>query len=334
MKKIRTALCSFGMSGEVFHGPLLSYDAHYEIVKILERTKEKSKVKYPEASIVRSYEEILEDPSMDLVIVNTPHQLHYPMAKEALKRGKHVVVEKPFTVTTGEGQELIELAKQKGRVLTVFHNKRLEGDFKTIVQLIESKKLGELTSFKARFDRYKPTIGPKKWKEEDPLAGGILYDLGSHLIDQALYLFGTPKKIEADLRIERASSNVIDAFDISLEYKNGFKVELGASSLVQNPGPKFLVEGTLGTFIKNGVDPQEEDLKNGKLPGFSNWGKEAKEDKGILTYVNGDREAISTMLGSYENFYANLSQAIVEREPLLVLPDEALDVIKLIEQCK
>jgi scyllo-inositol 2-dehydrogenase (NADP+) len=319
------------MSGEVFHAPILNTLPEFELSSILERTKSNSEDHYPEAEIVRTFEALLSDQELELIIVNTPNPLHYEMAKAGLAAGKHVVVEKPFTVTAKEGKELIDLASKKGLVISVFHNKRFEGDFHTINGLIKTGRIGNVKTFKSRFDRFKPVVGPKKWKESPQPGAGILYDLGSHLIDQALYLFGEPESIDADLRVEREDGKVVDAFDLVFHYPTLTAI-LSAQMMDASMGPKFELMGEKGEYVKYGTDPQEGMLKNGGRPGMENWAKDPKENWGTFTPVDGEPEQIPTIRGDYEAFYQNIFSAIRKGEELTVTPEEALRVVEIIEK--
>jgi predicted dehydrogenase len=252
------------------------------------------------------------------------------MCKQALLHGKHVVLEKPFTVTVEEGRGLIELAKEKGLVLSVYHNRRFDSGHKTVKEILDKKLLGDLKVFEAHFDRFRPEIGPKKWKEAVNPGAGILYDLGSHLIDEALCLFGMPVSIFADLQIQRKNGEVVDYFDIKLSY-NSFTVKLLAGMLMKEPGPKYILHGNAGSYLKYGNDPQEEQLIKGIFPNSPEYGIENKSNWGILNNENG-RGAYPTKIGSYQDFYENIYQVITSGGKLLVSPEQALDVIFLIEK--
>ena len=334
-KTIQTALASFGMSGLVFHGPSLKANPGFQISKILERSKNLSAADYPKATIVRDFEEILADPSIELVIVNTPDYLHYDMCKQALAAGKHVVVEKPFTQTVEQANELIALAKEKDLVLTVYQNRRWDGDFLTVKKLLEDKALGRLVEFESHFDRYRNFIQPDTWKEEGIDRVGVLYNLGSHMVDQVLNLFGMPKSVTAHLATLRTNGRVPDYYDIRLQY-DGFAALLKSSYLVREPGPRYSLHGTLGSFQKWGIDLQEEALKAGKLPGRADWGKEPQDAWGLLhTEKDGQviREHIETIPGNYPMFYENLYEAIVNGADLLVKPEESRDCLQVLEAC-
>ena len=325
LQPIKTALASFGMSGRVFHGPFLKAYDEYDVVKIFERSKEESKTMFPDAEIVRPFDSILNDPKIELVIINTPNYLHYEMTKQVLLAEKHVVVEKPFTTTVKEGEELIQLAEQKQLSLAVYHNRRWDSDFITIKKLIENGELGHVSHYEAHFDRHRPEIGPKKWKETQFDGAGIVYDLGSHLIDQALVLFGLPDEIDADIQIQRKNGTVPDYFKINLRYQD-LEVILTAGMLVKNPGPKYIIKGEKGNFIKYGQDTQEQALINGASPLDPHLGEEPQELWGKL---NGT--SIPSVKGDYGFFYRRLYESIRENKKAPVLPTEALNVIKLIE---
>ena len=334
MEKVyNVALASFGMSGRVFHGPLLKVHPGFAVKKVLERTKNLSREMFPEAVIVRKYEEILEDGDIDLVVVNTPDHLHYEMAKAALEAGKHVVVEKPFTIRSEEADEPIGLAKEKGKVLTVFQNRRWDNDFLTVRKVLREGWLGRTVELISFFDRYRKEVRPHSWKDQDEVSTGSIYNLGSHLIDQALVLFDMPEALFADLRIVRENTHVNDYFDVLLYYP-GMRVILKHSYLAMQPGPRFMVHGDEGSYIKYGVDPQEAQLDAGVLPGTPGFGVEEKEawgtllSDGELSY-NGKYQ---TVPGNYPAFYGNLYGVLEGEEEPAVKPEEARDVIRVIEK--
>jgi scyllo-inositol 2-dehydrogenase (NADP+) len=330
---VQTAIASFGMSGQVFHGPFLKVNPRFQVRIIVERSKMISKTLFPEADIVRSFEEILSDREVELVIVNTPDSFHYEMARMALQAGKHVVVEKPFTFRLEEADDLIRLAEEKGKLLTVYQNRRWDGDFMTVKKILQSGVLGNLVEFESHFDRYRPFIAPSTWKEEEGNYTGVLYNLGSHMVDQALALFGMPEAVTAHLRIIRNEGKVIDYYDIRMQYA-AFAALLKCSYLVKEEGPRYILHGTNGSFLKWGIDPQEEILKTGVLPGGDSWGKEPEDKWGILHVQDnnaGQIQRIATEKGQYQSFYDNLFQAIRYGQPLAVKPREARDGIRILE---
>lgn len=332
MEPVKTALCAYGMSGLVFHGPLLETNPRFEITKILERKKQESKGKHPSATIVRYYDEILEDPDIELIIVNTPDQYHFSMVAQAIESGKHVVVEKPFALRSSHADELIHAARQKGVILTVFQNRRWDGDFLTVQKVMKEGLLGRIVEFESHFDRYRNYI-QDSWKDHRSSGSGTLYNLGSHLIDQALQLFGMPERIFCDVRNLRKGAEVDDSFDLFMYYES-VKCLLRASYLVREPGPRFTLHGERGSFHKWHIDPQEEDLKNGGDPSAPDWGKEPESHRGLIhTEINGKviREHYDTIPGNYNLFYNNLYDVIREGSSLLVKPEEARNVIRIIE---
>ena len=335
-KPIITAIASFGMSGVVFQGPALKiYPQKFKIHKILERTKNVSAERYPEATIVRSYDEILNDPTVELVIVNTPDYLHSDMAKKAIEAGKHIVVEKPFTKTSDDARELIALAKKKGVILTVYQSRRLDNGFQTVKKIVAEKLLGRIVEYEAHYDRYRNFIQEGSWKEDGDERTGVLFNLGSHIVDQCLVLFGVPNAVTAHLNVLRTSGRTTDNFDIRLHY-NHFNAILRSSYLVRELGPQYVLHGTEGSFTKMGSDPQEEMLKLHHLPNEPKWGEDLQSDWGILnTTINGlhFHGKIETIAGNYANFYFNLHEAIREGKELMVKPEEALTTIRILEAC-
>jgi predicted dehydrogenase len=335
MKPIVTAICSFGMSGQVFHGPALKILPQFKIHKILERNHRYSEKFYPQATIVKDFEKILHDPVVELVIVNTPDYLHYEMAKMAMEAGKHVVVEKPFAKTSVEAAELIHIAKQNGVLLTVYQNRRLDGGFLTVKKVLENKILGRIVEYECHYDRYRNFIQEGSWKEDGDERTGVLFNLGPHIVDQALVLFGKPKAVTSHLSVLRTGGRTTDHFDIRLHY-NGFDATLRCSYLVREMGPQFIVHGTEGSFVKMATDPQEEMLKMNRFPDEPGWGKEPQSDWGTLnTNLNGlhVEGKIETIPGNYSRFYSNLYEAIREGSNLMVQPEEALMTIRILETC-
>jgi scyllo-inositol 2-dehydrogenase (NADP+) len=329
-------LASFGMSAKVFHAPFLAQHRGYTIKRIVERSTSEAHIVYPLAIVSRSFQDILDDPDIDLVVVNTPDHTHFELAKKSLEAGKHVVVEKPFTQTVQEAQLLIDLALRHNRILTVFHNRRWDGDFLTVREIIHKHTLGRLVEFEARWDRYRNFIQPGSWKEDASTGTGLLYNLGSHLIDQALVLFGMPTAVTAHLKILRAGGSVDDWFDVRLHHAE-VNVALKASYLAIQPGPRFLLHGTKGSFIKHGIDPQEAALNRGRSPLEADWGSEPEESWGVLSTENNgvvSRKKIETVRGNYGAFYDNLYESITRGKELAVTPGDALNVIAVIEAAK
>lgn len=332
---VKTALASFGMSGKVFHGPLLKVNQGFDVLAVLERSKELSKSLFPDAQIVRSYHEILENPAVELVVVNTPDRLHYEMAKAAINAGKHVVVEKPATLLSRETEELIRLSQNKNVLFTVFQNRRWDADFRTVQSVVKEAKFGRLIEFESHFDRYRTYIAPDTWKETGDEYTGVLYNLGSHMVDQAVVLFGKPQAVTAHLKAVRTHGVVSDYYDIRLEY-NGFSALLKCSYLVKAPGPRYTIHGEYGTFYKFGIDGQEDLLKAGHLPQGDDWGREAQDEWGTLVYEENGEDVemlVESLPGNYNLFYDNVFDVLRKGAELQVKPEQVVTAIKILEAC-
>ena len=323
------------MSGEIFHAPLLAVNPGFELSMVLQRNSDKAKQRYPHTKIARTLDEVISDTDVELVVINTPNDSHYQFATKALESGKHVIVEKPFTVTTKEADTLIALAKKTNRQLTVFQNRRWDGDFMTVQKVVDNKWVGKIAEFELHYDRYRNYIEANTWKEEQGPGSGILYNLGSHMLDQVLVLFGMPLDVDARVGTQRPNGKVEDYYDIRLRYED-FHAIVKSSYLVREATPRYILHGTEGSFIKYGIDPQEQALKDEKIPGSAGWGTEGKELWGKLnTNVGGlhFEGAIETIAGDYTQFYKNVYEAIRENKPLAVKPEESKNVIQLIEAC-
>lgn len=330
---IKTALCSFGMSGLVFHAPFIEVNKNFQLYGVLERTKNEAQKKYPSIKIFRNLESLLLDENIELVVVNTPNITHFDFVKKTINAGKHVLVEKPFTVSALEAKELIDLAKEKNVMLAVYQNRRYDSDFKTVKKVVKEQLLGDLVDVEIHFDRFAPDLSYKKHKENPTEGVGSLYDLGSHIIDQALQLFGMPLAIFADLDIYRPNSKVTDYFDLKLYY-NSFKVSLKSSYFVREPLAAYIFHGKKGSFVKSRSDVQEANLINGNLPNEKDWGIEPVTEEGLLhTEINGEiiREQIPSLTGNYMEFYDGVYQAIRNKKSVPVSGEEAMLVIKIIE---
>ncbi len=315
------------------HAPFLSSMQEYKISCILERHQKDSLPRYPQVSIVRNIEELLSFPGLELVIVTSPNDTHFEYAKKALEAGKHVVVEKPFTIHSSQALELIRISQNTGRFLSVFQNRRYACDFLTIRSILNDHLLGKIVEFEAHYDRYRPELKPNAWREKDLPGSGILYDLGSHLIDQALLLFGLPQTITADLRIQRPHAQINDYFDLRLDYGNS-KAILKSGMLVREPGPRYMIHGLKGSFIKSGEDPQEELLKIGVIPDQLDWGKEAEENWGLIhTEINGSiiREKFPSLNGNFGLYYKNLFLSIRAGIPLREKAEQGYNTIRMVE---
>ncbi len=330
---VKTGLVGFGMAARCMHSPFLITNPGYEVVAVLERHKAESRQLFPAATVVSSMEELLLIDDIELIIITTPNDTHLPYALQALGAGKHVVLEKPFTISSADALMLIEASRQTGKILSVFQNRRYVADFLTIKEILQKKLLGDVHEFEGHYDRYRPEAKPNAWREEPKPGSGILYDLGSHLIDQALVLFGLPKTITADIRMQRPHARTDDYFDLRLDY--GFtKVILKSGMLVREQGPRYQVHGTKGSFLKYGEDPQEAFLRAGELPLASDWGVEKEEFFGLLhTEIDGKiiREKYPSQTGNYGYYYKNLYNTIKNNAALRERPEHGFNTIRLVE---
>lgn len=337
MKRYKIGLIGFSIGGHVFHAPFIAGNSDLELYKVTARREEHQKLlaeRYPDAIGVLSADEIINDPEVDIVVVATSNDVHFSLAKQALEAGKHVVVEKPFTNTSREADELIALAKQKGLLLSVHHNARFHSDFKTVKRVLAEGRLGRVVSYEARFDRFRNFLRPGAWREENLPGSGIHYDLGAHLIDQALQLFGAPESVFADLRIQRDGAKAVDDFEYILSYPR-LKVTLKGQMLAKEPTPRFAIYGMNGSFVKRGVDPQENLLRAGVRPEERpDWGVESADIQGSLSLLeNGQdiHEYVLSEIGSGQDFYKNIVATLRGEEALHITAEQARDVIRILE---
>lgn len=330
---IKTAILSFGMSGRVFHAPFIHQHEGFELTGIVERTKNDAAEIYPYTKIYRNIDDVLNDDSINLIIVNTPNYTHFEYAQKALLKGKHIVVEKAFTTTAKEARILTDLAHEKGLVLSVYQNRRWDSDFSTVKQIVDTQQLGSIISAEFHFDRFKEALSLKLHKETPNAGAGLLLDLGPHLIDQAVYLFGMPKAVMADIRTVRQNSLVDDDFTLVLYY-NILRVTLKSSLMVRELIPAYIIHGSKGSFIKTRADIQESALINNAKPYTDNWGQEPDTEMGYLhTMLNGKiiKEYVPTLKGNYGSFYDGIYDTIMHKKPCLVSGNDGLNVMKIIE---
>lgn len=332
---MNVGLIGYGMSGQVFHAPMIAAVPGLRLMKVVERSANKAKARYPWVEVVPTVQDMLADPKIDLVILTTPNETHFDLARETILAGKHVIVEKPFTAIFQQAQELTNLAKQEQKLLSVYQNRRWDADFLTVKQVVAGNLLGNIVEYESHYDRFINFIRPSTWKERGGPGSGILFDLGSHLIDQALVLFGSPKTVTANMQVQREDSKIEDSFTLVMTYENTLKVTLKAGMLVREPGPRFALHGAKGSYVKYGIDPQEAALKQGLTPeSNSAWGVESAEKWGTLnTTLNGLHFVgkIETIPGDYAAFYRNIYDAIVNGAELMVKPEEAGNTIRIIE---
>ena len=302
---IRVGLVGFGMAGRVFHAPLISSVEGLELAAVVERHSDRAAERYPGITPLRSVEELLADASIKLVVVATPNGSHYSIAMQALEAAKNVVVDKPLAMSSTEIAKLGELADGVGLHLFPFHNRRFDSDFKTVRKLLSEHSLGRLVDFESTFDRWRPGLSSRAWKEESD-QGGILWDLGTHLVDQALVLFGLPASVGAEIRRERDGDGANDSFTLRMHYMTGFSVTLGANCLSSLARPRFHLRGTRGNFWKWGLDPQEDALNQITRIADANWGRESADRWGTLAMEiegNVSTRSVSSETGDYRHYY-------------------------------
>lgn len=333
MVPINTALCSFGMSGHLFHAPFIEVNPKFNLYGVLERSKNLAQKKYPNIKTFRALDDLLKDESIELVILNTPNITHYDFAKLIINSGKHLIVEKPFTASVNESEELIRLAKEKNVQLSVYHNRRWDSDFKTVRKVLNQGVLGDLVEAELHYDRYEPGLSYKVHKETPTKAVGSLYDLGSHLIDQAIQLFGMPTSVFAHIDTFRKDSKVADYFDVKLYYER-YMVTLKSSYFVREPLPAYILHGTKGSFIKSKSDIQETELQKEVKPNAKGWGIEPESEQGLLHIMEdgvSSKKLMTSEQGNYMAYYDAIYESLRNNNPLPVSAEEGMNVIKIIE---
>jgi len=332
-QQINVGIVGFGLSGRVFHAPFIHISPLFKLSTIVS-SKDDAKKIYPELEIVRDYSDLLKQEDIDLVIVCTPNHLHFEHAKMALEAGKHVIVEKPITPTAEEVLELEKIAKRCHKLLLPYHNLRWNGDAKTVRKIIKDGLLGEVHDYELHFDRFVPELKKNAWKYINTTAGGTLYDLGVHLIDQAVNTFGKPESVFCRCFTQREGSIVDDSFDLKLIYPK-LNVTLKAGVFVKEQGPRIIVHGKKGSFVKSGIDPQEAILRNGGMPVGEDWGMQTEEDWGVLnTEINGLQYhgKIETQRGSYFGYFEDVYNAIIHGTMPAVTSEQAYLNILIIEK--
>jgi scyllo-inositol 2-dehydrogenase (NADP+) len=332
MKKITAALLSYGMSGKIFHAPFLTQHEGFELTGAWERSKHLIQTDYPNAKSYATLDALLAD-DVELVVVNTPVDTHYEYTKKILEAGKHALVEKAFTTTAAEAESLMKLAAERNLKLTVFQNRRWDSDFLTVKSVLDQNLLGDIVEAELRFDRYNPLLSAKIWKESTNAGAGILKDLGPHIIDQALTLFGFPEAVFADIRTLREHSQVDDNIDILLYYPDK-RVRLHAGFFNKEQQPGFILQGRNGSFFKPRADVQEEVLKTGALPNRNDWGTEPENKAGLLhAEISGEtiRKTIPTIQGNYLGIFDGIYKSIREGATEPVTAKDGLKVMRVIE---
>ncbi len=330
MKAIPSALLSYGMSGRIFHAPFLEIHPGFELVGSYERSQKNIQKAYPGTYSYDSLEEVIQDEDIELIIVNTPIPTHFDYASKALRAGKHVVVEKAFTNSTAEAIELQKIAQEVGKHIFVYQNRRWDSDFLTVKKVYESGQLGDIVEAEFHFDRYNGAKSPKMHKELPGPGAGIIFDLGPHIIDQALYLFGKPTHVFADLRKTRPGTEVEDLFEILLYYPE-MRVRLKAGYYFKVPVPAFQLHGKLGSFIKTRSDRQEADLDAGRKPEGDSWGQESPNDFGVIQVDGGNPERVPSKKGNFMAFYENVFQTLRGNETPAVGVQEGINSMRVID---
>lgn len=327
---LRVGVIGFGMAGKIFHSAVIAETPGLELAAIVQRHGDEAAQTWPQAKLCRSVAEMLEDNSIRLAVVATPTASHFDVAIECLRAGRNVLIDKPFTLTSIEAAQLIEEARRHGVLLSVYQNRRWDGDFVTLRQVIASGALGRIVSFESHFDRFRAEPRLNAWRESGTPGGGILLDLGAHLIDQATVLFGNPQSISADVRIDRVKGVTDDAFDITLKFE-GVTALLRSTLTAATPGPRFVVHGTKGSFVKWGIDPQEDALKAGAKFADPGFGEDPESQWGELHIAEEPVQRIKTAAGDYRGIYANVRDAILGKTALEVTPEQGLRTMRLIE---
>jgi predicted dehydrogenase len=330
---LRVGVVGFGLAGRIFHTGVIDATPGLELACIVQRSGNEAAQTYPGVRVARSIEEMLLEEGIGLVVLATPSHTHCELAEQCLRAGRNVVIDKPFTLAADEAARLIRMARERQLMLTAYQSRRFDGDFRTVRQVVASGELGRLVSYESHYDRFRPEPRLERWRENGGPGGGILFDLGSHLVDQALVLFGEPERITAQVRIERPGAVVDDAFDICLEYERPHSMiaMLRSTTMACAAGPRFVLHGNRGSFTKWGMDPQEDQLKAGMRFGAEGFGEEPESAWGELRLADGAARRIPTARGDYRDFYANVRDALLGKAELAVKPEEAWRTTRLIE---
>ena len=327
-RELHVALIGYGYAGRVFHLPLLRQVKGLQVTHVV--SSKATSAELTGVRITADAKQIFSDPEIDLVVIATPNDTHFDLARRALQAGKHVVIDKPFTTTVAEAHELVALGKKSHRLLSVFHNRRWDSDFLTVKNLLSEKRLGEVVHFESHFDRYRPRV-QQRWRELPGPGSGVWFDLGPHLADQALQLLGPPEVIYGDIALQRQGAKTDDYFHVVMRYGNR-RVILHAGSLVADETPRFSIHGTQGSYAKFGLDPQEEALKRGDIPGGPGWGEDPRDGE-LTTQQHSavQTSKVRTIPGNYLAYYEGVRHAILKDAPNPVPPEEALQVMAVLE---
>ncbi|MEX1838883.1 oxidoreductase [Enterobacter cloacae] len=327
---IRVGLIGYGYASKTFHAPLIAGTPGMALAAVSSSDATKVHADWPGVPVVSEPKHLFNDPNIDLIVIPTPNDTHFPLAKAALEAGKHVVVDKPFTVTLSQARELDALAKSLGRLLSVFHNRRWDSDFLTVKALLSEGTLGEITFFESHFDRFRPQVR-NRWREQAGPGSGIWYDLAPHLLDQAVNLFGLPVSMTVDLAQLRPGAQTTDYFHAVLSYPQR-RIVLHGTMVAAAESARYILHGTRGSYVKFGLDPQEDRLKNGERLPQEDWGYDMRD--GVVTKVEGEtlvEETLLTIPGNYPAYYAAVRDALNGTGENPVPASQAIQIMELIE---
>jgi predicted dehydrogenase len=334
---IDVGLIGFGLAGRSFHSPVIHAVPGLRLAAIVQRSGNEAAQLYPDARLVRSVEELLAISDIRLVVIATPNDTHCHIARQCLDAGRDVIVDKPLAPTLEEALELVKFARERGRLLTVYHNRRFDGDFQALQQLVERGRLGRIVRFESNYDRFRPHLKANAWRERTGQGTGVFMDLAPHLIDHALVLFGVPEAVTADIRIEREQAIVDDSFDLTFYYAGGLHALLRATMLAPVTRPRFILHGISGAYVKHAFDVQEPRLRAGKIP-WDEMPNEAEQEanSGVLTLVNSEgttalTERVPSAPSDYRSYYANARDVLLGTGAPAVTAEHALNVMRILE---
>ena len=333
---LRAGLVGYGFAGQTFHAPVLSAVPGLALGAVASSQPHKVHADWPGVDVVPDVDALLRRTDIDLIVVATPNAQHHPVAKAALNAGKHVAVDKPFTLDAVQARELAALAERQGRVLSVYQNRRFDSDFLTLREVLASGELGRPVYFESHFDRFRPEVRAR-WREQPVPGAGLWVDLGSHLVDQAVQLFGRPDTLQLDSAVLRDDALVEDYFHAVLRYDNGphapLRVVLHATTLAAHAAPRYIVHGTRGSYVKRGVDPQEDALRAGGRPLDAAWGADPIDGELTVCAADGRMQTrkLPTKAGNYVAYYAALRDAILGKGPNPVSPEQAVELMELLD---
>lgn len=336
-KQLRVGLVGYGFAGQTFHAPVLSAVPGLQLAAVASSQPDKVQADWPGVVVLPDVHALLAaQPAIDLVVVAAPNEAHFPVAKAVLEAGRHVVVDKPFALNAGQARELADLARQKGKLVSVYQNRRFDSDYLTLQQLLAEGRVGRPVFFESHFDRYRPDVRVR-WREQKVPGAGLWVDLGSHLMDQAVQLFGKPDSVQLDTAALREGAVVEDYFHAVLRWDRGphapLRAVLHATTLAADAAPRYILHGTRGSYVKYGVDPQEDALRTGAKPGGEGWGADA--DDGLLTLIGDtgqpEPSSVPTLAGDYTRYYAAIRDAIAGTGPNPVTPEQAVQLMELLD---